>query len=134
MTTAIQEMKNQPAGNAKDIELTEDRPVYTPATDIYEKDDSILVLCDMPGVDEKNVDVTLENDILTLTGTQVAEEQQGSASYREYWPGVFRRVFQLSTDVDRAKIKATMKNGVLQVMLPKAEAAQPRKIAVEASA
>ncbi|HBA85211.1 MAG TPA: heat-shock protein Hsp20 [Verrucomicrobia bacterium] len=135
MTAAIQETKHQQKEGSKDVEMTEDRPILTPATDIYEKEDSILVLCDMPGVDEKNVDIILENDVLTLTGSQTEEEPKGQTLiYRGYWPGIYRRAFQLTTDVDRSKIKATMKNGVLQVVLPKSEKAQPRKIAVEASA
>ena len=116
------------------MELKEDRPVYSPATDIYEKEDSLLVICDMPGVDEKQVDITLEDDVLTLTGAQQADEPADqSLIYRSYWSGVFRRSFRLSADIDNSKIKATMKNGVLHVLLPKAEKAQPRKIAVEPS-
>jgi len=114
-------------------ELAADRPVYTPATDIFEKSDSLLVVSDMPGVDEKSVDVTLENDVLTITGHQQAAEPEGYAAVRRgAVPGVFRRSFTLTADIDRARIQARIQNGVLRLELPKAEEAQPRKIAVVA--
>ena len=129
MTNERQVQKTGPAGG---VELAQDRPLYSPDTDIYEKGDAVLVLCDMPGVDDKHVEVTLENEVLTLTGYQQVEEPDGhDPVYWGFRPGVFRRSFTLSTEVDRSKIKAKIRNGVLQVVLPKAEEAQPRKIVVE---
>ncbi len=135
MNTTHQEMQTQRKDPGREVEMAQDRPVFSPATDIYEKGDSILVICDMPGVDEKHVDVTLEDGVLTLTGhTQEEPAPAGQALvHREYLAGVYRRSFQLSSDMDEAKIKATMKNGVLNLLLPKAEKAQPRKIQVEAA-
>jgi len=131
MTTPNKDMQVQHPASGN-VELAQDRPVYSPDTDIYEKEDGVLVLCDMPGVDEKHVDVTLENDVLTLTGYQQVEDPSGyDPVYWGFRPGVFRRSFTLSTAVDRAGIKARIRNGVLQVNLPKAEEAQPKKIRVE---
>ena len=130
--TATNNEKAMEKREAKDMELTRDLPVFVPATDIYEKPDSVLVVCDMPGVDEKKVDITLEDDVLTLSGVQEAAEPEGlSPLYRGYDTGVYRRTFRLDTRVDRAGIKARLANGVLQVVLPKAEEAKPRKITVE---
>ena len=133
MTTPSKELQLQKKETASGIELAQDRPVFVPPTDIYEREDAVLVLCDMPGVDDQHVDITLEDDVLTLTGNQQVQEPEGhELLYRGHWPGVFRRSFTLTTRVARDKISAKLRNGVLQVILPKDEEAQPRKIKVEA--
>ena len=117
----------------REAELTIDRPVFTPATDICESENAIHVVCDMPGVDEKGVNVTLEDDVLTITGTQEDSSFEGlDLVHRGYRSGLYRRVFTLSTDVDRDRIGAKISSGVLRIVLPKAEEAPPRRIAVEA--
>lgn len=132
MTTPAKDMQPQKKESTGAVELTQDRPVFLPPTDIYEREDAVLVVCDMPGVDDKHVDVMLEDDVLTLTGSQEAQEPSPhELLYRGHWPGVFRRSFTLTTEVDRAKIKARIRHGVLEVVLPKAEAAQPKRIKVE---
>jgi HSP20 family protein len=112
-------------------ELTHDRPVFVPATDIYEKDETIYVVCDMPGVDEKNIDVTLENDVLTLTGRQDDEVTEGlEILHQGYSTGIYKRSFTIADVIDREKIKAKINNGVLRIELPKSEKAKPRKIKI----
>ena len=92
-----------------------------------------MVAVDMPGVEPSQVDVTLENDILTITGVQAAGDPQGKEClHRGYRTGVWRRSFTLTADVDHGKIQARITNGVLKVLLPKAEQSRPRRIAVEA--
>jgi HSP20 family protein len=114
------------------VEQAENRPVYTPATDIYEKEDAILVRCDMPGVDEKALELALEDNVLSIKGTQVVEAPEGhEALLAEYVPGVYERSFTISREVDETGIKARLKDGVLDIELPKSEAAQPRKIEVK---
>ncbi len=121
------------AGKGRESELTRDQPVFSPATDIYEQEDAILVFCDMPGVEEKNVNVTLEDDELRVLGYQEGGDPEGmQALHRGYRTGAFRRSFTLATDIDREKIRAKLTNGVLRVTLPKAERAQPRRIQIEA--
>ena len=128
MTTESKQLEKQQPGEA---ELTQDRPVYVPAADIYEKEDAILVQCDMPGVDEANVEVTLEDNVLTLTGRQQDKAPEGYGLVAaEYGTGIFRRSFTVSNQIDNEKIKARMKHGVLSLELPKAKAAQPRKIKI----
>ena len=116
-----------------DAESARDQRVFIPATDIYEKDDAVLVVCDMPGVGSENVDVTLENRALTITGYKDGKEPQDyELRHRGYYSGVYRRTFTCSTDIDRANIKAKISNGVLELTLPKSEEAQPHTISVEA--
>ncbi len=127
-----QDNKTEKANQANDVERAEDQPVFVPATDIYELPDKLVVLSDMPGVDEKHVDITLENDVLTLTGYQDTQEPTGHALvHRGYRSGIFERSFTIREHIDRDKIKAKMACGVLRIELPKAAEAQPRKIAVE---
>ena len=115
----------------KGAEMTQDRPVYIPAADIYESEHNITVYADMPGVNDKNVDITLEDDILTLIGHQNDETPDNmELLYSGYCPGIYRRAFVLGTAIDRKKIDAKIKNGVLTLTLPKAEEAKPRKIAI----
>lgn len=127
MTTPAKDMPTQKRSSRR--RRTRAGPArVSPPTDIYEREDAVLVLCDMPGVDDQHVDVMLEDDVLTLTGSQEAQEPaRHELLYRGHWPGVFRRSFTLTTEVDRAKIKARIRHGVLEVVLPKAEAAPASK-------
>ena len=117
---------------SKDIEATQNRPVFVPATDIYESDDEILVVCDMPAVDEQSAEVALEEGVLTLVGLQDAQEPEGcQLLHQGYDSGVFRRSFTVSALIDSSKIQAKMDKGVLRLVLPKFEEAKPRKISVQ---
>lgn len=120
---------------ALSAEPTRDLPVLVPPTDIYEGEERILVYSDMPGVQPKDLDVTLENDVLTLSGTAaVPDAPEGEWVHRGFHPGVFRRTFVLTADVNREGIVARLSQGVLEVELPKSAAAQPKKIPVHTDA
>ena len=106
--------------------------VYLPATDIYERDDAIVLVADMPGVAEQEIDIHVENHVLTITGTPATSSLKGELMYAEFRPGRFERAFTLSNDIDSEGIKARMKNGVLTVDLPKSAKARARKIEVVA--
>lgn len=113
-----------------------DRPeaIFTPAANIMETADSYLLDVDMPGVSDKGVDLTLENDVLSIRGHVEPENHPNfRLAYQEYEIGDYRRVFSLSEHVDRNRIQATVKDGVLHLVLPKAESAKPRKIEVRAA-
>lgn len=127
----------------KDIQKTENvsaaeriRNVKTflPRVDIYENKDSLFLLADMPGVDEKTVDIELEKNVLTITGrVENGHVKDAAIMYSEYEIGDYERVFTLSDEIDRDKIVATVKNGVLRLELPKAEKVKPKKIAIKAA-
>lgn len=106
---------------------------YIPFVDIYgHKDDTILEV-DLPGVDEKSIEVNLENNILTISAsTAIAAPEGHRIARQEFKPACYRREFELTHEVDKAGIKARLNNGVLTVVLPKGEAAKARKIAVSA--
>jgi HSP20 family protein len=114
-------------------ERTRDRPAFVPRADIYETDDEIVVVADMPGVDENTVDITLENNVLTINGYVEPMELEGySLAYAEYSVGDYQRAFSLSDQVDREKIEAELRDGVLRLHLPKITEAKVRKIAIKA--
>jgi HSP20 family protein len=105
------------------------RPVFLPPADIYETRDNIVVLAEMPGVAPDGVDITLERRVLTIRGRSAANEHAGyQRVYNEYADGDYERACTLSENIDRDRIEATLKNGVLRLVLPKAETAKARKI------
>ena len=111
-----------------------DRRVYSPAVDIIKRKEDIEVIADMPGVDEATVDVTVEKNVLTIYGRAAAESHEKFCAARsEYGVGDYRRVFTVSDEIDREKIRASLKNGVLRITLPKAEAVKTRKVEVRAA-
>ncbi|MDY0038830.1 MAG: Hsp20/alpha crystallin family protein [Desulforhabdus sp.] len=114
-------------------ESTRNVPMFVPAVDIYESQNELTLLADMPGVPIEGVDIDLREDQLTIRGKGAAEEQNGTILLREYAVGDYYRQFTVSNAIDREKIVASMKDGVLKVVLPKAEAAKPRKIEVKTS-
>ena len=103
-----------------DVELSQNRSVFLPAMDIVEKEDSILVRCELPGVEEKDLEVTLENNVLSITGAQVSGDWEGFEKlHGEYEVGVYHRAVTFTQDVDADKIDARVKDGVLSIVLPK---------------
>jgi HSP20 family protein len=105
---------------------------WSPAVDIYEKNGNIVLKAELPGVEPKDVDVRVENNILTLKGERRFEEEVQKEDYQrvERAYGTFSRSFTLPTVVDTEKIKAEFKDGVLRMTLPKKEEAKPKQISI----
>lgn len=115
------------------IERTRDCPCFVPRADVYETGDAIVVLADMPGVDENSVDITLEDKVLTIIGYVNPEPSEGyGLAYAEYRVGDYLRAFTLSDQIERNGIEATVKDGVLHLYLPKVEQVKKRRIAISA--
>ena len=109
-------------------------PVCLPAVDIFENDDCIAVLADMPGVKASDLKVDLRENVLTLSGRVASAESPGQASVlREFESGIYFRQFTLSEVIDQSKIDAKLTDGVLRLQLPKLERAKPRQITVKAN-
>jgi len=114
-------------------EQTRPGVVYTPDVDIFESDNGITLLADMPGVTTENLSIDLRDDVLTLTGETGSNGESSEVPLViEYGIGKFYRQFTLSEVVDQARIMAELKDGVLRLTLPKVEKAAPRKITVSA--
>jgi HSP20 family protein len=104
---------------------------FLPVTDIFETGDALKVVLEMPGVDNESVDVRVENDVLTIEGQVDFTKYQGlTPLYTEYNVGNYARSFELSSKIDQERIGAELKDGVITLVLPKAERAKPRKIKV----
>lgn len=115
-----------------DTESMRNRPIFIPQVDIVENKDSILLIADMPGVDEQGIDINLERDVLTINGTvETPFRKDYRVIHAEYHVGDYRRSFTLTDVIDHTKIEATVKSGVLRLFLPKAEKAKPKKIALK---
>jgi HSP20 family protein len=128
MTT--KDKQELPAGQEK----TRPGRYFQPDVDICEFPDHLELWADMPGVGDKDVQVTLENGVLTLEGRVNTSLYDGlSPLYTEYNVGNYFRQFSLHESIEGPNIKATMRNGVLELILPKIEAAKPRKIEVKVS-
>jgi len=133
MTESPKDITKKEASTPEGVERTRPHKVYTPNVDILERKDEIVVTADLPGVDEKSLDINLEKNVLTINGrvdTEVPKEYR--LAYSEYGIGDYQRAFTLSDEVDKERIHATIKNGILRLVMPKAAAAKTRKITVTA--
>ena len=135
MADSPKETLKKEAESPEKGEQTRARRIYTPAVDIIERKDDIIVTADMPGTDEKSVDITLEKNVLTIYGkVEAVIPEKHSLYISEYGLGDYQRSFTLAEEVDRERIQASVKNGVLKIVLPKSEAVKTRKITVKAEA
>ncbi|MBI4523864.1 MAG: Hsp20/alpha crystallin family protein [Deltaproteobacteria bacterium] len=125
-TVAASPKPQSPA--AKESTRSQERHIVPPV-DIYETNEGLVVLADLPGVSQEGLDVRVENSMLTIHATP-RHAAPGDPIYREYELVSFFRQFELSDKVDQNKISAVLKHGVLTLNLPKAEEAKPRKIEV----
>lgn len=126
------EVQKQEAAPTEEMERTRSRRRFVPRSDIYETDGEIVLVADVSGASDKTVDITLEKNILTVNAYIEPVHSSGyTLAYAEYDEGDYERSFQLSDEIDRDQIAASVSNGVLVLRLPKAPAAQTRKIAVK---
>lgn len=106
---------------------------WIPKVDIKEEDKRFVILADIPGVDPKDIEVTMENGLLTIKGERASESTEEREGYKriERSRGSFYRRFSMPDTADAEKISAHGKNGVLEIVIPKHERLQPRKISVK---
>jgi HSP20 family molecular chaperone IbpA len=133
--TTAGESKEMAVREKKELVAKEEKTVpgryYLPYADIYETDEALAVVMEMPGVEKKDLDVGLENDVLRVDGRiDFSKYKDMEPVYAEYNVGHYERSFTLGSAVDQEKISANLEDGVLTLTLPKAKHAQPRKIAI----
>ena len=112
-------------------ETTDREKYFIPAVDIFESETDVTVIAEMPGVTVESVEITLEDDVLTMKGKKEGEAETGRVLLQEYETGNYQRRFTVAETIDQEKIKASMTDGMLRITLPKAEPAKPRKIEVQ---
>ncbi|MEX2381332.1 MAG: Hsp20/alpha crystallin family protein [Opitutales bacterium] len=131
MTETNQQVAKSGEKGVQRMERPSRRPVFAPPVDIIETPDEIILRADLPGVDEKSIDCTLESGVLTLRASARDETPPEMRLIDgEFVPGDFERVFSLSEEIDQGKIRASVKNGVLDLHLPKSGTAKARKIQI----
>ena len=130
----MNEAKQSVQGRAENprAEATRNGQFFTPRVDIFETEDALVVLADLPGVAAGDIDLRYENGELTLRGKIAREEARGHAVFSEFEKGDFERIFQVHETIDAARIEAEHKNGVLTVRLPKQEAVKPKQVSIKA--
>jgi HSP20 family protein len=102
----------------------------TPPSNIWETGDGYLLQVEMPGVSKEGLELTVENNELTITGRRAESDLKADVVYRESRPLDYRRVFELDPSIDTGRNSAKMEQGILTLTLPKAERVKPRKITV----
>jgi len=133
-TTKTLEVEKQELASSEGLESTRDCPCFVPQADIYEVDDQMVIVCDVPGADENCVEVSLEKNILTINAVIEPVLLEGyTLTFAEYQVGDYHRSFRLSEEIDREKIQAVVKDGVLRLYLPKSSEARTRKIEVKSA-
>jgi HSP20 family protein len=131
MTQSEKQLAKTEETKAQRVERPRRRAVFAPPIDIIETPEEILLRADLPGVEEGSIDCTLEAGVLTLRASSRESMPQNLRLIdSEYIAGDFERVFAFSEEIDQEKIRASMKNGVLDLRLPKSKAAQARKIQI----
>jgi HSP20 family molecular chaperone IbpA len=114
-------------------EGTRPGPVFRPDIDILERSDAYLIYADLPGVDEQSVDVRLDRGALSIDAQLATLPGEGwTPLHTEYRLGSYHRDFRISEDIDAGAVSARVSNGVLELLLPKSAARQPRAIRVQA--
>jgi HSP20 family protein len=106
--------------------------VWSPPVDVYEDVEGIVVRAEIPGMKQEEIDIELAGETLTIKGERKFDDEARREGYvrieRQY--GAFQRSFTIGVPIDERKVKATYKNGVLEVSLPKSEAVKPKKVHV----
>ena len=115
----------------KKTEGTTPGRAFVPVTDIFETPEALTVVLEMPGVDRNSIEANVEDDVVTIEGRIDFAKYEGMHPlYTEYNVGNYARSFEISNKIDQSKISAQMKDGVVTIVLPKAQQAKPRKIQV----
>jgi HSP20 family protein len=126
------EVHKQEETPADEMERTRSRRSFVPRADIYTTEKEIIVLADIPGANERTVNITLEKDILSISAyVEPAIPNGFDIAYAEYEEGDYQRSFRLSDEIDRDKIEAVVSGGILNLRLPKVQEAQTKKITVK---
>ncbi len=134
--STMNESREIEAREKQELETEGTRPgvAFRPDVDILEREDAFVIHADLPGADEDSVDIRLDKGVLTLDARPAKQfEADHGALHLEYRTGDYHREFRISEKVDPAGVKGTMKDGVLELVLPKSAQHQPRRVEVRAA-
>ena len=126
------EVQKQEEVSADELERTRSSRCFVPKADIFETEKEIIILTDVPGANDKTVDITLEKNVLSINAyVEPLRTGDYNIAYAEYEEGDYQRSFRLSDEIDQEKIEAVVSEGVLRLRLPKVQEAKAKKIAVK---
>lgn len=135
MTEKTMEIEKKAERGLVETQTKRARRTLRPRIDLFDAGDAIILLAELPGVKEDDVEIVLEKDRLTISGLVADRAPEGYRKvYSEFYHGDYKRSFILSSDIAREDIEASLINGVLRLSLPKAETAKARKIELQGSA
>lgn len=111
------------------------REAFSPDVDLHEEENQYILKADIPGISKENLEVSFLDNVLTIRGERKEEKEAKEKNcYRfERWSGAFERSFEFASEIDTAKVKASFKDGVLELVIPKAESAKPKQVKVSIS-
>lgn len=131
MATDDKQIQKKELRELQSSERTQWGKVFSPAVDIIETESDLRLYADMPGVNQKSINITIDQGLLTIQGSVDTSPIEGfEPDYTEYEIGNYQRSFTLSDNINQDKISANYTNGVLELILPKTEAAKPKRIEV----
>lgn len=132
MQNRINRMFNEPFWPVGRLDEDTGMGMWSPAVDLYEKDDHFVIKAELPGVDKKDISIDLKDRVLTLSGERSFENEVQEENYyrKERSYGKFQRAFTLPADVDSDKIKAEFKDGLLKIEVPKPEQQKPKQVTI----
>jgi HSP20 family protein len=132
---AMSNRLNRPLDNPAATRTEDSFGAWVPPVDIFERQDQLVIRAEVPGLNREDMDVRIENGVLTLHGERKREADisEDNAFRMERTYGAFTRSFSLPRTVDASKVSAAYKDGVLEVAVPKVEAAKPKKIEIRAA-
>lgn len=131
--TKSMQVKEKEIVPGEGTERMRERTTFIPRADIFGTGEDIVVILDMPGVNEESIDITLEKNVLSVTGNWTYDAPSGhTLAFAEYEAGDYQRSFRLTNEINRDAIEALYKDGVLRLTLSKAEEQKTRKISIKA--
>jgi HSP20 family protein len=131
MTDKTLDIQKEEVTTPEGTERTRECRCFAPRADIYELENQLVIVADVPGANETSIDITLEKNVLTINALVEPVEMEGhSLLFAEYEAGDYQRSFKLSDEIDQDNIQAEIKEGVLHIYLPKAQAKQ-RKVSIK---
>ena len=132
MQNRINRMFNEPFWPVGRMDDDTAMGMWSPAVDLYDKDDHFVIKAELPGVDKKDISIDLKDRVLTLSGERSYENEVKEENYyrKERSYGKFQRAFTLPADVDSDKIKAEFKDGLLKIEVPKPEQQKPKQVTI----
>jgi HSP20 family protein len=130
MSTELKEKEKQEVTTTSAEQLVDSKNSYKPDVDIYNSEDNLILVADLPGIKKGDVSIDVdENNVLTLKAKSNVENTSG-AIYRQFNTGNYFRAFTLSNEFNKDKISARLENGVLEITIPRREEVKPKRIQI----